>query len=80
MATKVFKCVILGAPGSGKGTISSRIVKNFNLEHVSSGDKLRLNIKNNTGKNHLKRLLITSVFSLINFRTWYSSKEIHQSR
>lgn len=44
----MFKSVILGAPASGKGTISSRIVKNFNLEHISSGDKLRLQIQNNT--------------------------------
>ncbi|XP_060516264.1 GTP:AMP phosphotransferase AK3, mitochondrial [Cylas formicarius] len=48
MATKFFKTVILGAPASGKGTISERIVKNFNLEHVSSGDKLRQHIQNKT--------------------------------
>ncbi|KAJ3650103.1 hypothetical protein Zmor_021811 [Zophobas morio] len=48
MASKLFRSVILGAPASGKGTISSRIVKNFNLEHISSGDKLRLNIQNKT--------------------------------
>ncbi|CAH1365212.1 hypothetical protein MTP99_001508 [Tenebrio molitor] len=48
MATRMFRSVILGAPASGKGTISSRIVKNFNLEHLSSGDQLRLNIKNKT--------------------------------
>ncbi|EFA06480.1 GTP:AMP phosphotransferase AK3, mitochondrial [Tribolium castaneum] len=58
MATKLFKSVILGAPASGKGTISSRIVKNFNLEHISSGDKLRLNIQNQTpvGKEVAKYL------------------------
>lgn len=50
MATKLFKALILGAPASGKGTISSRIVKNFNLEHISSGDQLRLNIQNQTCK------------------------------
>lgn len=50
MATKLFKALILGAPASGKGTISSRIVKNFNLEHISSGDQLRLNIQNKTRK------------------------------
>lgn len=48
MATKLFKSVILGAPASGKGTISARIVKTFNLEHVSSGDKLRQHIQNKT--------------------------------
>lgn len=48
MATKLFKSVILGAPASGKGTISGRIVKTFNLEHISSGDKLRQHIQSNT--------------------------------
>ncbi|KAJ8982339.1 hypothetical protein NQ317_009455 [Molorchus minor] len=48
MATKIFKSVILGAPASGKGTISARIIKNFNLKHISSGDKLRQHIQNNT--------------------------------
>jgi len=48
MATKLFKSIILGAPASGKGTISSRIVNSFNLEHISSGDKLRQNIQNKT--------------------------------
>lgn len=41
---KTFKAVILGAPGSGKGTISSRIVRKFDMVHVSSGDLLRKNI------------------------------------
>ncbi|KAL1492819.1 hypothetical protein ABEB36_011001 [Hypothenemus hampei] len=48
MATKLFKSVILGAPASGKGTISARIVNTFNLEHISSGDKLRQNIQKKT--------------------------------
>lgn len=34
--------ILLGAPGSGKGTIASRLVgENGNLRHVSSGDLLR---------------------------------------
>ena len=36
-----FRIVMLGAPGSGKGTLSSRLVKDFNFKHVSSGDLLR---------------------------------------
>ncbi|KAJ8932238.1 hypothetical protein NQ314_014813 [Rhamnusium bicolor] len=48
MAAKLFKSVILGAPASGKGTISGRIVKNFNLAHISSGDKLRQQIQEKT--------------------------------
>lgn len=45
---KLLKSLILGAPGSGKGTISSRIVKKYNVEHISSGDKLRDHIEKQT--------------------------------
>lgn len=33
--------VILGAPGSGKGTYSNEIVKHFGYSHISTGDVLR---------------------------------------
>ncbi|CAH4017745.1 GTP:AMP phosphotransferase AK3, mitochondrial [Pieris brassicae] len=46
--TKLLKTLILGAPASGKGTISSRLVKRYGLEHVSSGDKLRDHIEKQT--------------------------------
>ncbi|XP_058809056.1 GTP:AMP phosphotransferase AK3, mitochondrial isoform X2 [Phymastichus coffea] len=42
------RAVILGAPGSGKGTISARIVDQFSVCHLSSGDKLRQHIANRT--------------------------------
>lgn len=38
----------MGPPGSGKGTVSSRITKTFGLKHLSSGDLLRSNIKSKT--------------------------------
>lgn len=37
--------VIFGAPGSGKGTQSERIVKKYGLHHISTGDVLRAEIK-----------------------------------
>lgn len=43
-----FHAIILGAPGSGKGTISSRIIRKFDMKHISSGDLLRNNILNKT--------------------------------
>ncbi|XP_043493450.1 GTP:AMP phosphotransferase AK3, mitochondrial [Polistes fuscatus] len=43
-----FRAVILGAPASGKGTVSSRIVEQFNVKHISSGDKLRLHVSTGT--------------------------------
>ena len=38
--------VIFGAPGSGKGTQSARIVEKYGLNHISTGDVLRAEIKN----------------------------------
>ncbi|UPW01000.1 adenylate kinase [Halorussus gelatinilyticus] len=35
--------LILGAPGAGKGTQSDRIVSEFGVEHVTTGDALRSN-------------------------------------
>ncbi|MCD8030503.1 MAG: adenylate kinase [Bacteroides sp.] len=40
--------VIFGAPGSGKGTQSQRIVDKYGLNHISTGDVLRAEIKNGT--------------------------------
>ena len=40
--------VIFGAPGSGKGTQSARIVEKYGLNHISTGDVLRAEIKNGT--------------------------------
>lgn len=40
--------VIFGAPGSGKGTQSERIVEKFGINHISTGDVLRAEIKNET--------------------------------
>lgn len=36
--------VIFGAPGSGKGTQSERIVERYGLDHISTGDVLRAEI------------------------------------
>ncbi|XP_048359067.1 GTP:AMP phosphotransferase AK3, mitochondrial [Sphaerodactylus townsendi] len=44
----LLRAVIMGPPGSGKGTISSRIVKHFALKHLSSGDLLRDNMNKRT--------------------------------
>ena len=40
--------VIFGAPGSGKGTQSERIVQKYGINHISTGDVLRAEIKNGT--------------------------------
>lgn len=48
MATKVLHALIVGPPGAGKGTIASRIVKTFQLSHLSSGDLFRAQISKKT--------------------------------
>ncbi|MDR0894774.1 MAG: adenylate kinase [Prevotellaceae bacterium] len=40
--------VIFGAPGSGKGTQSERIVEKYGVTHISTGDVLRAEIKKGT--------------------------------
>ncbi|MDR3251839.1 MAG: adenylate kinase [Tannerella sp.] len=40
--------VIFGAPGSGKGTQSDLMKNNYNLAHISTGDVLRKEIRNET--------------------------------
>ncbi len=40
--------VIFGAPGSGKGTQSDLMIEHFGLEHISTGDVLRSEIKKGT--------------------------------
>ena len=40
--------VIFGAPGSGKGTQSAKLIDEYGLYHISTGDVLREHIKNGT--------------------------------
>ncbi|MGP1481028.1 MAG: adenylate kinase [Hoylesella enoeca] len=40
--------VIFGAPGSGKGTQSDKLIDKYGLGHISTGDVLRNEIKNGT--------------------------------
>ena len=42
------KIVLLGAPGSGKGTQASRISEKYNLPHISTGDIFREITKSGT--------------------------------
>lgn len=40
--------VIFGAPGSGKGTQSDKMIAQYGFNHISTGDVLRNEIKNGT--------------------------------
>ena len=47
------RLVLLGAPGAGKGTQAKKIVQRFKISHISTGNILRNEIKNDTelGRN-----------------------------
>ena len=40
--------ILFGAPGSGKGTQSERLIEKYHLNHISTGDVLRGEMRNNT--------------------------------
>ncbi len=42
------KIILLGAPGSGKGTISENLVRDFGFYHLSTGELLRGEIAKGT--------------------------------
>lgn len=51
MASQIARrLIVLGAPGSGKGTIASRIVKTYGMPYIVVGDLLRQQIQQRTGE------------------------------
>jgi adenylate kinase len=42
------RVLLIGAPGSGKGTQGTRIAEHFGIAHISSGDLLREHVARNT--------------------------------
>jgi len=51
----VINIVLFGPPGAGKGTQAERLVKKYNLFHLSTGDVFRSNIKNQTDLGKLAK-------------------------
>ena len=50
--------IMLGAPGAGKGTISTRLNEKYKIPHISTGDIFRENIKNGTELGKLAKSYI----------------------
>jgi adenylate kinase len=45
---KTMRLLLIGAPGSGKGTQAELLAERFGIAHISSGDLLRQNVRDNT--------------------------------
>lgn len=50
--------VLFGPPGAGKGTQSERLITEFGLVHLSTGDIFRYNMKNDTDLGQLAKSYI----------------------
>jgi len=44
----MFNLILFGPPGSGKGTLSEKLIEKYGLVHLSTGNLLREEIANNT--------------------------------
>ena len=44
----MLRTILLGPPGAGKGTQAAKIIKKYNIPHISTGDIFRENIKKGT--------------------------------
>ncbi len=52
------RLILLGAPGAGKGTLSKQLEEEFGFLHLSTGEILRENIKNQTQLGLLAKPLL----------------------
>ena len=43
--------IFIAPPAAGKGTQATKLSKDFNLEHISTGDLLREEVKSRITKN-----------------------------
>lgn len=54
-ATNQLNLVLLGGPGSGKGTQAESLSREFNLPHIATGDLFRENLKHDTDLGRLAK-------------------------
>ena len=57
--SQLLRLLIIGPPGSGKGTIATRLVKAFGLTHLSSGDLIRSQISKESEVGRAAKTFVT---------------------
>src|SRR5262249_38917180 len=52
------RIILLGPPGSGKGTVATRLQQQFGLNHISSGHLLRREVEKNSAIGQRARVFL----------------------
>lgn len=60
MIKNIIKIILLGSPGSGKGTIASVLKNQLNMNHISTGDLFRNSLDNNDELSHQIRDIMST--------------------
>lgn len=75
------KIILLGPPGSGKGTVSERLAKEFKLFHLSAGELLREEVRKGTTIGRaIKKHIETGALAPDNFVTEMIKLEISDKK
>ncbi|MFA5275993.1 MAG: adenylate kinase [Candidatus Omnitrophota bacterium] len=78
------RIILLGPPGAGKGTQSKKLAERLNLPHISTGDILRQNVKNDTAlgkeaKDYMEKgLLVPDALMAKMLKTRFAQPDINK--
>ncbi|OCH94931.1 ADK-domain-containing protein [Obba rivulosa] len=59
-SSKVLRMLMFGKPGAGKGTLSARLVKNYDILSLSTGDMLRQHIAEKTDVGRMAEEIVAA--------------------
>ena len=83
------RCLIMGAPGAGKGTYAKGICEHYGIPHISTGDIFRQAMQEETpmgllAKSYIDkdkiRDIIENVVSTDFYSRWYKDSELRNDQ